>query len=278
MSRVACGFLGRRALFLGLVNFAVFSGQPSITSAAAPQVHFDASTVVECRDVTPHGFAEVYPNERIVEAIVRISTLVVSGREEDFEDLLLVMDSPEKRLRVADFAPKTELVSDVVGTIDAKATNEKTKTTDFKLGGVLSASYGLASVQVLPSTSTTNTRHDSVTEEYKRLPNRSLALASGTIHGEHGVFFKLKRTPLSSLEGSKDFTCLFVVPKNWRGDWLVVTCQARGFNKVLLTKSLEECGRAQILVGLYAAGDAVAKDHVERVIARKDEGGRMKEE
>lgn len=256
----------RRASFHALFLLAVL---PATLFAAPPRVHFDASTTAECRDVTPAAFADTYPEERIIEATVRVSALLTEGREEDFAELLLVIDSPEKRLRVADFAPKTELFSDVVGTIEAKTSTEKTKNTEFKLGSVFAANYGAASVQVLPSITHTLGQNNSLSETYQRLPSKSLALASGTIHGEHGVFFKLKRSPQNSLEGAKDYTCLFVVPKTWRGDWLVVSVQARGLNKMFLSKTLEECGRAQILVGLYAAGDAEAKAHVERVVEEK---------
>jgi len=90
------------------------------------------------------------------------------------------------------------------------------------------------------------------------VPPKQLFLASGTTNRGHGVFFKLKPSSQASLEGQKEFVCLFIVPKDWRGDYACIACRAKGYNRSLWTR-VEECGTAEVCVGLYLRGDPEAR-------------------
>jgi hypothetical protein len=234
---------------------------PAAVQAAVtmPRVGFDAAGAVECRDVTTDEFATVNPNEKVIEARFRISILFEEGKQENLEDVMVVIESPEKRLRVTDFSPKTELGTDVSGPINATDTADHTDTAQANVGVNNIGHLGIVNAQL------TDTKRHVANRVYKQLPAKYLVLASGTTLGEHGVFFKIKASPQTSLEGAKEFTCWFVVPKQWRGDWCLLSCKARAYRKNYLVNKLEMCGQSDVVVGLYLAGDEQGKGLARRL-------------
>jgi hypothetical protein len=251
---------GARRWFVSLLLVIVLQTGSLAWAHTPPSIRFDASSAVECRDVTPPEMAESTPGEKLIEARFRVSVLLTEGREQDVEDLMIVIESPEKRLRTMDFCPKTEVGSDVEGQIQTVQTHENGNTKQAKLGGSVATLHALADAELQ------TTEKQTTAKTYKQLPNKYLVLASGTTHGEHGVFFKIKASPQASLEGAKEFTCVFVVPASWRADWCRLSCQARTTHKQFLGSSkLESCGQADFYVGLYLAGDEFGKIMARRV-------------
>jgi hypothetical protein len=207
------------------------------------------------------GSASLSSGAKLIEARFRVSILVSEGRQEDIEDVVVTIDSPQRRLRVADFSPKTEMANSVAGEVETTRTTEKTASAGAQIGGgTLPPLYGLASATLGA------TQHHVVAQVVKELPSKCLVLASGTTRGEHGVFFKVKGAPQVPLEGAKEFTCVFEVPKDWQGDWCLVSCHARGINQRCMSKKIEPCGHAETLVGLYLAGE----NHAQEVARRLD--------
>jgi hypothetical protein len=251
--------LPRPALGL-LLLLATLAWSDSLAALAAspPGVTFSASPTVECRDVTPAEFARANPQEKLIEATFRVSALV-TGPEDALDEVLVVVTSPERRLRVADFWPQTESTTDIVGPIERVTTNETSRSLQAGVGGSLGAKYGPASAQVSPSASAGQSESEGVKESYKKLPPKRLLLASGTTEGEHGAFFKLKPSSQVSLQGSRQFGCLFVVPAAWRGDWLSLACSAKAQTRRQFVRRIEECGQATLTIGLYLEGDGEAK-------------------
>ena len=58
-----------------------------------------------------------------------------------------------------------------------------------------------------------------------------------------------------SLEGSKEFVLLCIVPKTWRGDWCTVTCSARAHKKTVVASTSVISGIEQAHLGLYLIGN-----------------------
>ena len=233
-------------------------GLPTMSHGGSPRIEFDVGYTIECRDVTPPEFAETRPESKIIEAKIRVSSLLKRGEEKDIKELMLSISSPEKRLRVADFVPKTELQSEVPGFIEVVKTDEDATASEGAIRGSTSVRFGPIDGQVSPVLGTTKSRRHSLKETYEKLPPKQLFLASGTTNRGHGVFFKLKPSSQASLEGQQEFVCLFIVPKQWRGDYARITCLAKGYNRSLWT-SVEPCGAADVYVGLYLEGDAEAR-------------------
>jgi hypothetical protein len=168
---------------------------------------------------------------------------------------------------VVDFWPKTESASDIAGTIDRSETKDATRSMEAGLRGTLSGSQSGVGVQVAPSAGATQSKHEGVKESYKLLPPKKLLVASGPLDSDYSVFFKLKPSTQTSLEGAKTFSCVFAVPADWRGDWATLTCLAKGQNKRQLGTRIEECGRDSFFLGLYVEGDAEARllaEHVDQ--------------
>jgi hypothetical protein len=244
-----------------------------VDAAPPPVVKFSASHTVLCRDVTRAEFAAAHPTEKLIEAQFRVTALLWQGQEQEIEELLIIVASPERRLQVVDYWPKTESVSDIAGPIERSETHDSTRSSEAGIRGTISAAQAGISGQITPSLGAGRSNHETIKETYKKLPPKQLLLASGTLDGDSSVFFKLKPSTQGSLEGARVVSCVFTVPTDWRGDWVLVTCLAKGQNHRQLVTRIEECGRGTFHVGLYLEGDAVAKslaDQLDQAQSRLD--------
>lgn len=261
MKTVACSVGWRNAALAVLALAATCPAAPVL--AARPKVGFDLSYTVACREVTSPEFAKLRPDEKIMEADLRVSVRIEQGDEQDLDHLNFEITSPAERLRVVDFVPRTFVESNPSEGVEVTKTVENTQSLGaglgaaFTLGG--SGKHGSINVQPLPSGNATTTRRQATTETTKRLPPGRVVVASGTLDNEHGVFFKLRASPTTSFEGTKPLSFRFVVPKSWRGDWVVLSAEAQGFVKRYLFKSIETCGQAKLFLALYEQGDNEAE-------------------
>jgi hypothetical protein len=75
------------------------------------------------------------------------------------------------------------------------------------------------------------------------------------------VYFKLKPTSQTTLEGGKEFVLVLRVPQSWRGDILQASCQATGYRNTSAPPFEERgtIGGQRFLVALYQEGDEYAK-------------------
>lgn len=234
---------------------------------ASPRIAFDVSYTVECRDVTPDQYAESNPDSKIVEARFQVSTLIRRGEEEDVKQLMYVIRSIERRLSVVDFEPRTQVTSEISEPIQIVDSDEKSTSLDASVSVRISA---LAGVDLAPSAGGSRLNRRNLEQKYSKLPPKQLLIASGTTNRRHGVFFKLKPSSQASLEGQKEFVCLFVVPKLWRGDYACVECSAKAVSKTPWA-AVEDCGSNKVLVGLYMQGDAEAREAARRLALAYDE-------
>lgn len=249
-----------------------FAQQAAVATASDPKVAFDVSYVVACRDITPEEFAVAHPGRRLIEAHVQVSVRLLEGREEGLHEIVVEITSPERRLHVVDFAPKTEVTSEIEGTFQIVETKEEANSLEASLGGNVALEYGLAKGQAAPRAGAAHTSRQLATETYHRLPPKQLLLAAGTMNRQHGVFFKLKPSSQASLEGVHEFRCHYLVPDTWRGDWIEVACRARTPSRRYLTDNLVSCGACRVRLGLYLEGDVAARTAALHV-ARTQAGG-----
>jgi hypothetical protein len=68
------------------------------------------------------------------------------------------------------------------------------------------------------------------------------------------VFFKLKRSSQTSLEGVHELAVTFVAPVDWQNGKVLVGCSARGSRKMLWIDKPATLGRAASEVELSVAG------------------------
>lgn len=235
--------------------------------ADEPVLEFDFGRTVACRDVTPPEYAEQHPDERIIEFPLRLSVYLASGAMSDVDAIRVEITDSDQRLLVRDFAPRTRLESEFSGDIEWTRTTESTHELGASLGGEIPCLGGVKA-QVTPSISGGIGGKEVVTESQKRVAPRNTIVASGTMNSEHGVFFILRPSPTTSLEGVHELSVQFVVPSYWRGDAVRVACQATGAQKVLWMKQQKIWAQKASAVALYIAGDSKARTAAERFVKR----------
>jgi hypothetical protein len=249
-----------------VVNALLFSSWPTGNVAAAdePVLALDYGRTLECRDVTPPDFSEAYPDERIVEFTLRLSVNLVSGAIDDVDAIRVEISDCDQRLRVFSFSPGTRLESEFAGDIETTKTTESSHSFNASLGGELPAPISGVVAHVTPTIGVGLGGKEVVTETHRRIAPKQAVVAAGTINEEHGVFFTLRPSPTSSLEGVHELAVQFVVPSHWRGDAVRVACQATGQQKVLWMKQQKVWSQKSTAVALYLAGDLAARRAAQR--------------
>lgn len=240
---------------------------PGVANAGPLRVEFDCYPVIACRDVTPEADADtdLKADERLIEARIRISARILDGSANDLREFLFEIRSPERRAIVDDFTPKTLMDSDVVEPILITKSDERQRSIGLGLGGKVSAPTLIAEGSVEPNANLGMSRKESVAKTLKKRPPKQPIVISGTMLQGHGVFFKLRPTSQTSMEGVHEVTCRLRVPADWRGDWLLLGCRAEGDVTRYFVKSHDVCGEARYVLGLHDEGDQGAKQAAEEL-------------
>lgn len=232
---------------------------PASVQAESPRVHFDVPQIAAVRDVTTPEFAFVYPQERLIEARVPISLLLDRGPASDVRELVHRLESTTAGAQAVNYFPKTTLATDVVGTTQI----QREKSRDLQATVDASATYlGLANAKAHGEY--VNRQREQA--QFEQLPALELLTASGTVDRGRGVYFKLKPSPRTTLEGAHPFTIVLRVPRAWRTGLLYVTSEARGIERSVLpgSESSTIVGRGKFVVALYQQGDFTAQEFAQR--------------
>lgn len=243
-------------LSLSIANFIT-----AVARSEPPRVRFDVGQMIECHDVTPDDFAESNPDERIVKAAIEVSTLIEDGGDNDLLELLYRFETSGGPISIVDYEPKTTLGTQHAGniSIEKKTGSEQSIGATVPIPNKVSPKAG-------GSAGITKTKGTSTKTEL--LPPKQLLSASGTIRRGQGVYFKLKPSIRTTLEGAKRFVIVLRVPLEWRADLMHVQCRATGNQRGVVRQFDEQmaCGAADFVVPLYARGDAKAKEVAEEYV------------
>lgn len=232
----------------------------TVSLASSPQVAFDMPPMAACRDVTTPEFTADFPNEKLIEARFEISALI-RGEEENLLQFFYRMESQRQSMRVADFLPKTTLASNYAGNISIENKDEKsnhlgvafTAPLDWPLKATSSGDIGSKQLHGI---------------RYELVPPMEAIAASGTLQRGFGVYFKLRPSRSTSLEGAKEFVVVFRVPRSWRGDLVHVDCRAMGLQRGVITPLDERvvAGHERFVIALFTAGDLAAQRAAEEFV------------
>jgi hypothetical protein len=227
---------------------------PTVALASDSYVEFDFARTAEVRDVTTPDRALQYPTQRLVELLLPISVRFRGVSLDDVDELTVEITGTGAGMRVYDFAPSTQLASDIARPIETVTTTKSARALDGTLGGALPIPYAAEVAHVTPSITGGISSGETVTEKLDRLPPKHAVVVSGTSNEGRGVFFKLKRSSQTSLEGVHELAVAFVVPAGWRGGEVYVGCAAGGRRKMMFIKQNATLGAEGAPVRLYLAG------------------------
>lgn len=222
-------------------------------AGAGVEVQYDVPLVVECKEViAPHDGPT---NLRLVEAQFPVSVRT-QGEAERLLEWTVSIRSSERRLRVQDYSPRTTLTSEHAEPITITKTRDKAHTVGASLGVGL-AVPGAEAIKLTPAINGQVSGRNATTETHKKKPPQFPVVISGTMQAAHGVFFNLKPSTQTTLQGDRPFTVQFAVPETWQGDWVEfrfewVESESQFWKKTPVQYS------ATCWVGLYLAGNDAA--------------------
>ncbi len=241
-------------------------GTTAVATAGPPQVQFDVACVVGCRDVTPAEAADSFAGDRLVEARFQVSSLIHSGREDDLLEFFYRFDSRSQTTQIVDYLPKTTLTTEYAGNIGIEKKKEDTKSFGLGLSG---SWHHLLHVNGNGGAGTKS--NDNVS--YELLPPMELISAAGTLDRGTSLYFKLKPSPRTTLQGGKEFVVALRVPETWRAELIYIDCRAVGVSRGAI-RPLDEkttCGKSRFVVALYLDGDQQAKETASELVGAEAE-------
>jgi hypothetical protein len=183
-----------------------------------------------------------------------VSAYLISGTIDEVEAITIEIGNSDNRLRVYDFSPHTRLESDCSGDIQTTRTRESSRSLTASLGGEVPGGIGGVVANLKPTINGVTGGKEVVTDTMKRIAPRQVVIVSGTINDEHGVFFTLRSSSVSSLEGLHEFIVQFVVPAGWCSDDLQVNCRATGDQEMLWIKRQKIWAQKSTAVSIILTG------------------------
>ena len=224
------------------------------TFATGPDVSFDFSRLVEYRDVTPAERAKRYPNERLVTAKLPISVRFQGLAQGEVELLDIAIDGTASHVRFESFSPTTKLGSEATS-IQSTTSTKIGKSIGATLGAALPIPVGPIAAEIAPSITAGKSKSDEQTEKVFRLPPKLPFVVSGTFAEGQGVFFKFKQSTQTTFEGVHELELTLVVPADWDGSGLRITCTARGHKSVLWMDKPATFGHVADAIEFYPEGN-----------------------
>jgi hypothetical protein len=214
------------------------------------QVVFDISPIAPARAAEHYGLMARMPNSRFVEVSLETSALFQAGTSSVISEVTVHVLSRHEEVIVADFSPRTEMHTDILGPMQVAADNEAFREAGLQgLGGYPGAGSVSGFAYQMEG------GHQSI--QYSKKPTMDMLMASGTFSRHRGVYFKMRQSSQMTLEGARQFRIVFEVPENWRADLLDVRIEAVGTENTKSRRSVLLSSQP-FVVAVYQEGDEVA--------------------
>ncbi len=194
---------------------------PSGLCGEPGEVSFDAPAVVIAEPINPDVVEQPTMGGDLVRLRIPVSTFQSPEFRGAVQEYIIEIDSPSQTLRVLDFWPKSELYSDIEGTVSVQRTQQSESNFNFNVSAAFEPiGRGAAQGEMH--------KQSSQQESFERKPPMQILSASGTIRRGYGVFFKFRPGPFPVLEGVRELAILAEVPPGWRADMLQIYMRAVG--------------------------------------------------
>jgi hypothetical protein len=252
-----------RRWLLGSVLFVSMVAVPwGAALRASELVTFDVNPVVVARDMGQSGIMSQLPNSRHVDVQMDVSAILSPGADSRVTEYTVRILSRHEQVQVADFSPRTELYSDVIGPM--QVTQDSDRNREWALRGI----GGYPGVGTVQGYAYDHDRsHETVV--YARKPSMELSMASGTLARRRGVYFKVRQSPQATLEGSRPLRIVFEVPQNWRADLLDVAIEAVGHESAH-SKRVRVLSTQRFVVAMYQEFDTHAAQTVTNYMRQQE--------
>jgi len=234
----------------------------STVSIASAQVAFDVNPLVPARDASAYGLLNQLPNSRMVDVQLDVSALFTPGDAAVVTEYTVRIVSRHEDVQVADYSPRTEMQSDIFGPLQVSQDNDRVREAAIRAA---SAYPGVGSAQGYAY------YHDNEREtvHFARKPSLELVNASGTLERRRGVYFKVRQSSQTTLEGARPFRVVFEVPNGWRADLLDVTIEAAGLEHAG-AKRTRVLSSQQFVVALYQEYDDNSANTATRYVRQQE--------
>ncbi len=241
---------------IGLVGAPLFAAPR--TQAGQPRIQFDMPAVAvayyqeEVADDSPSTVPTPVGWKK-VQLELRLSCINGSLADSPMRQCIVRIQPRDSSLQIVDYAPRTEIASELTTPIQVKRIDEKSRSMGLSLNG----SYAnVAHGNIGSDNGSKNT--ESV--QYDRAAPVQAVIASGTFERGRGVYFKLRWTDTQVLEGERRFQMTLCVPPQWRGELVDVSVVAEAEHRSLTSweSELKPIASANFIVATYLHDDAEA--------------------
>jgi hypothetical protein len=223
-------------------------------------VGLDVPAIVIAEPINPSVVEAPTTGGKLMRLRIPVSTFLSPDFRGNVSEYLVEIVNPRQSMRVVDFWPKTEVYTEVAGTVAVQSTYHKDHHVAFKVsGGYEPFVRGNAEGQF-------NERSD-VQQSYQRKPPMQLLTAAGTAERGFGVFYKFRPGPLPQIEGEREVAILFEVPPQWRTDLLQISMRAVGQNGS--SSRVVSLGENRLWITVHQEGDQAAAAQAQRYVAQE---------
>ena len=248
---------------ISLIRFCIFFvAAVSIDSIGFGQVAFDVNPMAPARESSSIGLMNQLPNSRMVDVQLDVSALFTPGDAAVITEYTVRIVSRHEDVQVADYSPRTELQSDVFGSMQISQEGDRIREAAIRGEG---GYPGAGSVQGYAYYH--DNSHETV--HYAKKPSMELLNAAGTLERRRGVYFKVRQSSQTTLEGARPFRIVFEVPNSWRADLLDVTIEAAGLENSH-SKRPRVLSTQQFVVALYQEYDENAANAATRYVRQQE--------
>lgn len=222
-----------------------------LTHANDSAIEFDVPAMLPVHELIAVGVPPV-TNYKVIEIVIPVTAEIRPRDRANVDEFRIDVAWSRHAFPVADYGPKSQMVSAIAGNVAVESTNDST------------AGIGLSgsSNRLEFATVTGNlnlSKQTSQRRTYQEIPQHLPVIASGTTQRGTGAFFRFHCSRTESLEGGRDVVVAYRVTRDWRGGVLKVQCRALGQRKIFnaIPDDINE-GRA-FVVPVYLDGDAEAR-------------------
>ena len=221
-----------------------------LADAGEPVIRFDVPALLPVHELIPDGVAPV-SEFKVIEIVVPVTSEIRQGDRNNIDEFRFDVSWTRKSFPVADYAPKSQMVSHIEGLIKFDKTRD--------IGGSISLNGKTDKLEVLSLNSTGDySNREQDRKSYQEVPQHQTLVASGTIKRGTGAFFRFHPARTEMLEGGREVIIAWRVARDWTGGVLKVECRASGQRKVFGSMSEPiEVGEA-FIVPVYLEGHSSA--------------------